>query len=466
MSSKRTIKGQLNIKKSKFSELTQEQAGRQFAFELITEDLQGKSEEAHLILSAPDQEQYEEWKKSLSVCFTIGDSRRRKSVFSDSTSSMSASMTDVKMHAADPSPVTETSNIGPVANEADSESVEPPKPEVTQQQAPFTEIDDLPGVSLVEEEGVDEYEQEENAEVSHSQQLSVEKPDEKPNEQPVEVSPTIPPTSTQQHLPHRVASEDEIDRSIRNAALNAQQNIELSSSSKSETPSRPRPVEIERKASVKFDDEPLTILINSPQPSPAVAASTTIKPSFSVTTEEPQLPKVMTAASPLAKIFGESPTATPDENNTNSAPTTLDSEVSSETNSPAPGKSAVAQKLEKKMARLSFKKPNFKNLLNDNGLDEQMKQELEIAADVKTGAVTRPSIVTAAPKEPEKPARTPVPPRQLSVHIRPTEPTREGYLQKLDSSSLGDLGEDSWLDQYVTLDIASGEMKLFAEIGG
>eukprot|EP01033_Poteriospumella_lacustris_P021127 gene21127-15623_t len=243
--------------------------------------------------------------------------------------------------------------------------------------------------------------------------------------------------------------------------------MERSSAAQVETPSRPRPtIEMERKASVKFEDKPLTITIESITPQPSPAGATVPAPIPSPLPASQQL----SSASPLAKLFGGEPPSSTIED-TSPVPT-VDSEASSDLNSPAPGKPVVAQKLEKKLARMSFKKPNFKNLLNDNGLDDQMKQELEVAAEVKqTGAIPTPrtSVVgkaAAAAAEPAQPARTPVPPRQLSISVRPSEPSRSGYLQKLDSSSLAELGEDSWLDQYAALEIANGELKLFAEIGG
>jgi hypothetical protein len=448
-SGKRTIKGQLNIKKSVFSEISSDQAGRQFAFELVSDELKGKSEDAVLILAAPDQDQYDEWKKSISVCFTIRDSRRRKSTMSEGTSSMSSSMTDVKAAVqSEPSyPSSEVSieadaisNNKLPENELTSISSNAPTPEVTSSQSSTEEVQ-------VSADVVDSIPNEKQSDSSLR----------KINPAGLEKQLSMATTeATAQPQPHRVNSEDEVDRSIRNAAMNAQQNVELTAAAPIDTPARPRPsVELYRKTSVKFEENPLTVTIDSPLPSPAISRTPF------ATVPNVVAPAAVSAVSPLSKIFGESPAGDDSILGTN------ESEMSSEMNSPfPPGKSAVSQKLEKKLARMSFKKPNFKNLLNDNGLDEQMKQELEIAAEVKQGTVVpRPSIVKKE-KEPEVPVRTPLPPRQLSVHVRPTEPVREGYLQKLDSSSLNDLGEDSWLDQFASLQVNTGELKLYAEIGG
>jgi hypothetical protein len=66
---------------------------------------------------------------------------------------------------------------------------------------------------------------------------------------------------------------------------------------------------------------------------------------------------------------------------------------------------------------------------------------------------------------------------QFPVKVRPTEPVRTGYLLKLDASAMTAIGSpsggivspnsrerDAWLPQYVTLDISTGLLTVFAEI--
>jgi hypothetical protein len=447
-SGKRTIKGQLNIKKSVFSDLSSAQAGRQFAFELASDDLKGKSEEAVLILAAPDQNQYDEWKSSISVCFTIGDSRRRRSVMSESTSSMSSSMTDVKAaiqpeHPRSSVASNEASAISsqkfPEEDLAGHSSSSAPTIEESSSQSTTSGVQVAADVIIANLDG--KYL---DSSLNGMGIVCLEK------KEPVET------TETAVHCqPHRVSSEDEVDRSIRNAAVNAQQNVELTAVAPLDVPTHPRSsVELGRKVSVKFEGNPLTVAIDSPLPSAAIMHTPF------ATIPDVVASAAVSATSPLSKLFGESSTI----ENTNLG--TNESEMSSEINSPVPPvKSPVIQKLEKKLARVSFKKPNFKNLLNDNGLDEEMKQGLEIATEVRQGTVPNTSVAKKE-KDPEVPFRTPIPPRQLSVNVRPTEPVREGRLQILDSSSLNDLGEDSWLDQFGSLQINTGELKLYAEIGG
>eukprot|EP00428_Durinskia_dybowskii_P087573 CAMPEP_0170449154 /NCGR_PEP_ID=MMETSP0117_2-20130122/51095_1 /TAXON_ID=400756 /ORGANISM="Durinskia baltica, Strain CSIRO CS-38" /LENGTH=1562 /DNA_ID=CAMNT_0010710381 /DNA_START=163 /DNA_END=4851 /DNA_ORIENTATION=+ len=57
--------------------------------------------------------------------------------------------------------------------------------------------------------------------------------------------------------------------------------------------------------------------------------------------------------------------------------------------------------------------------------------------------------------------------RHLKISVRPTEPQRMGYLLRLDTAHAHDasgLGQDSWLNQYITLDITTGIMKIFSEV--
>lgn len=94
-----------------------------------------------------------------------------------------------------------------------------------------------------------------------------------------------------------------------------------------------------------------------------------------------------------------------------------------------------------------FKSPKFKSLLNDNGLDEHKAQ------------------VEAAP-EPSAEERQDLLRRQKSaefIFVRPVEQMRMGYLLKQTSK---EKSEDSWVNQYITLDVTVGTLSYYAEISG
>lgn len=171
--------------------------------------------------------------------------------------------------------------------------------------------------------------------------------------------------------------------------------------------------------------------------------------------------------SPLSKLFSNRSPIPGDDQSVVSDVT----DVTNNTPASAPTqKSALAAKLEKKKARLSFKKPNFKGLLNDNGIEDFVDSESPLAEPSAAAAIGEDTpkrrVPVAESKQQKGPKRTPLPPRSLSISVRPVDPMRSGYLQKLDTSNPADLGEDSWLDQAASLEIATGELKLYAEIGG
>lgn len=58
--------------------------------------------------------------------------------------------------------------------------------------------------------------------------------------------------------------------------------------------------------------------------------------------------------------------------------------------------------------------------------------------------------------------------RHIKISVRPTEPVRTGYLYRLDSAHSHDasMGSDVWLTQFVSLDITTGMMHVYAEING
>jgi hypothetical protein len=71
------MRGNCNIKKGKFTLLSVEECGKAYAFELTSDD---KGDDSVMVFAAPDQEQYNDWKSNIEICFTIGETRRRKSV--------------------------------------------------------------------------------------------------------------------------------------------------------------------------------------------------------------------------------------------------------------------------------------------------------------------------------------------------------------------------------------------------
>ncbi len=92
-----------------------------------------------------------------------------------------------------------------------------------------------------------------------------------------------------------------------------------------------------------------------------------------------------------------------------------------------------------------FKSPKFKNLLNSNGLDEQKQHEEEPPTAAERTSLLR---------------------KQKSndfIFVRPTEQVRMGYLLKQTSK---ERSEDSWINQYVTLDVTIGLLSFYAEISG
>eukprot|EP01035_Chromulina_nebulosa_P026974 gene26974-35399_t len=118
----------------------------------------------------------------------------------------------------------------------------------------------------------------------------------------------------------------------------------------------------------------------------------------------------------------------------------------------------------------------FRNLLNSNGLD--LDSPLNPYRSLKSTAFspsnsensskgfgfdpevnTEPEVIEI-PKPKEK-----YNPKTLPIQNRPTGNLREGYLEKFDVD-LTDSSDDSWIKQFVTLDISLGTLCLYAEING
>lgn len=106
----------------------------------------------------------------------------------------------------------------------------------------------------------------------------------------------------------------------------------------------------------------------------------------------------------------------------------------------------------------SVKIVKFRNLLNSNGLDAESPLNPKSLDDGKEEV-----IVEKAPEV--KKEKVKYNPKELPIENRPSGHVREGYLYKLDGDSF-DVGEDSWIKQFVSLDITVGTLCHFAEING
>lgn len=144
------------------------------------------------------------------------------------------------------------------------------------------------------------------------------------------------------------------------------------------------------------------------------------------------------------------------------------SKLSSRAASPSPKNEAVntnpelEEKLEKLGKRKSYKPPKkLGNILNSKGLTPEMEEEIK---KVKEGPPEEKKTEfegIALVEEPPTPK-----PRQLVISVRPTSPVREGYLFKFDHTPKEELGEDPWIQQFVSLEIATGILQFYAELGG
>lgn len=111
--------------------------------------------------------------------------------------------------------------------------------------------------------------------------------------------------------------------------------------------------------------------------------------------------------------------------------------------------------------RKSFKVPTFKNILAPKEVVDEPEPVPE-PVPVPVPEVVHVEEHTVASTEKRFKAYNPA---DLKLTVRPTEMVRMGYLYKLDTTSK-DIGEDSWISQYVSLSIATGILEYHAEIAG
>lgn len=147
----------------------------------------------------------------------------------------------------------------------------------------------------------------------------------------------------------------------------------------------------------------------------------------------------------------------------------------SETDEGVTNRGPVMDAFRRTSVRKSFKAPSFKNILtpkepidddSDEGKAAGDGEELKIK-EVQTAQNERSQPAPKPTPTSSQPAPTPVTynPHELTLTNRPTELARSGYLLKLDAASK-DIGEDSWINQFVTLDVSTGILEYYAEIAG
>ena len=121
----------------------------------------------------------------------------------------------------------------------------------------------------------------------------------------------------------------------------------------------------------------------------------------------------------------------------------------------------------------------FRNLLNSNGLDVDSPLNADKSSKAAalspfhsdksskgSGFEQESQDINDVPEIIEEPKpKEKYNPKTLPIQNRPTGNLREGYLEKLDMDAF-DASEDSWIKQFVSLDITAGTLCHYAEING
>lgn len=401
------MKNQINVRKSKFIPLDQEKTGKPFSFELNTEELAGKSDDAVMILAAMDQAQYDSWKEGIELCFTIGgEARRRKSTLAPGPMVI---------------PPVETSVV------VEEEPNNPP--------SPMKPLDrPLPGILLHGAASMDEVEQEEEEEASKEKKLNAVK---------MMGGLAIPMVT-----PEMLEAKKRISMSAKQKVPFAAPPLDSESTELGSPPLSIVPPPFEETNSVKS--------VTSPPPSALTVAPQSLENADTSLSNE-QTPN---------NILKDSNHATPPVAR-KSVTLVADTPIVELTDE-------QKEVLERRGSRKSFKIPmNLKSLLNSNGLDAAKEEHIAHKEDKKNkeheaeNQVVVPAPSTAsAPTTPKNitPSK-PRPPRDIKLTVRPTEPQRTGMLEKFDLAQKEE-GEDAWVMIEMDLDIATGLVQTYSNIGG
>jgi hypothetical protein len=417
------MKSQVNIKKGRLTEMTSEEIGKAFSFQIIIDDLVGKSDDANLILAAPDENQFSQWKNDISICFTIGtDARRRKSsLFSGDVASPSST------NAATPPPEPITPVPKPPTLAATPSFTSPEPPAAAEPPTPEPEPVKLEGGNLK----------------NRLNDLLQAKLGGSPMP-----SPKAKRTASTKEMP--VAESAAPVPSDELHSGNGKPPLPLpTNNNNNHVEEAPRPTSLQRTPSKDKKAPPfetIEVIVTSDSEDSVTKKPRAVKREKSM--EKEREITLTQEASDMVK--NSNPIEDPEHD------AKLDH---------------LAQTLEKMGKRPSFKPPKkLSNLLNSKGLTKEKEEEIrkskeqaeekKIDTDDDTSLTGMTSAEPVVVEEEVKPK-----PRQLVISVRPTSPVREGYLYKLDTT-LNEPGEDAWISQFVSLEISTGMLQFYAELGG
>jgi uncharacterized coiled-coil protein SlyX len=560
------MKSQINIKKGNFKPLSVEEAGKPFSFQIIIEDMIGKSDDANMILAAHDENAFNQWKEDFFLCFSIGDTtRRRKSSIitsnpqialppedSESSKKDEASPTLSASQNSDNSNVIEESAIKkePKKEKKDipmiktkSYTKQSSKTDVTETSEPSAK----PPVNF-KDEGEESSQLSAPAKETKESKLNRMKSYKyTPSRSDVyegedEDESKVPPSPKRLALPKMEIPMIKV-KTYTKQPFESDNGVILDSSvlenKNNEEEPEPFPpakesneARMKRLKSYKYtpsmtdvyeaeDDElvPEESLLNRPSfPDLKVDAS-----ALNFTSDEESLTKERRDSEGNVSSASSSQATTPSSRaarkikrvdsivgkevlkleetiiSTISRSTSNEDKrrgsfkkydaievlvTSDDESHPKPPDSPphtkqemLEQQLEKLGRRKSYKPPKkLGSILNSKGMTKDMEEEIkrvkEGGPSEETKASSSEGIASMEDeqqqekekeKEQEKPPASR--PRQLMISVRPTSAQREGYLFKLDNSGK-ELGEDPWISQFISLEVATGILQFYAELGG
>eukprot|EP00981_Chlorochromonas_danica_P011163 scaffold3779_cov254-Ochromonas_danica.AAC.23 len=452
-SGKRTMKGQVNIKQGRLELLDQETAGRAFAFAIINESL-GNSEDACLTLAATDAQALEEWKNNIEICFTIGTTRRRKSMLAEAEA-----MAELAAAAAAAAAAAEAEAEAARVAEAEAEAARVAETEAEAARVAEAEAE-AARVAQAEAEA-----QAEAARVAKASAAASSAAGAQPSNPPQARSGISESSSLLQSM-FQSAHEENPYPKLSVQSLSNSHNVDTpasiisqASTSHSSPPKAP--------PSQAVESAPLTSA-GPPQPVQTSTTSLPLKSPLAMTfpsVNDDESIKSMSEATITEKPFDEN-----DHNQrfTIESPQEEIQSVLSVSFADDPleedqeGNRGIMEAFRKSSIRKSFKVPTFKNILSPKGGGSSPLPTEEAA--METNDTVKEDNPQPVVTEVKKRFKT-FDPSTLKIAVRPTGLVRMGYLYKLDTASK-DVGEESWINQYITLSIATGMLECYAELAG
>eukprot|EP00597_Dinobryon_sp_UTEXLB2267_P012265 CAMPEP_0170122228 /NCGR_PEP_ID=MMETSP0020_2-20130122/16510_1 /TAXON_ID=98059 /ORGANISM="Dinobryon sp., Strain UTEXLB2267" /LENGTH=1705 /DNA_ID=CAMNT_0010353037 /DNA_START=47 /DNA_END=5164 /DNA_ORIENTATION=+ len=441
----RTIKEQLNVRKSRLIPLADKDTNKSNSFQISLEE-STKEESTVLTLAAMNENELKEWTIAIESCCSMGDDVvRRRHLVSPSPSPPKRSM--LQPHSSDK----ENKNLSPKVDYNGRQLNDMSSEARAQRSTPL--ISNTQDVAIASAKPP----------VRRTMTLKTGRSDGDDTGTDYPSPPNNGKVKTTKRTPRPPSPSIDSDATLNTSPNSDSPSKGLKSNERKRNDLPPRPQQQSRSPlrgrNFEFDEAEISSASPMPPVTRRKASISKLSKIFDKTPESEEEPPATVIVQNNYRPFHSNNTI---QNRKTPSPSPADDDSTIDDNESICSVNSAERKRESKGGSIKIVK--FRNLLNSNGLDSPLNRDKSASGKFSKEEESKPEAVVEVEEVKPKP-KVKYNPKELTIENRPTSKLREGYLYKLDSDSF-DAAEDSWIKQFVSLDLSVGQLCHFAEING